>query len=311
MLANQIGLSNSYVSENHYYASQEKFTAGEAAKKLKKLKIKVSAKEVVEAFKLIEGREPEWHHSGFYKGAHGSTMGRTFFFTEEQINGLAENWQKVAEKKAEIEAEVKRKCETIVKGFYFVWDHDYSGRYGKKVNFKVLKTYEGSELGLPKNFTELTPGEFLSAKLIEGKEYRGWDEPAKSEFKSISKIKYNRVIKARIEEKELKEKKRLEEIENQRIIFEEDQIRIASEKAAKNAEKEICKKIIEANKNYYESEVLPDLKNFISKYDNRKPGFFAFEAEKEITDKIFKVLPSFSLLRLHNVAAILYNYFSL
>lgn len=212
MLANQIGLSNSYVSERHYYASQEKFTAGEAAKELKKLKIKATAKEVVEAFKLIEGREPEWHHSGFYKKAGKSTMGRTFFFDEDRVKNLAENWEKVAEKKAEIEAEEKRKSETKVQGIYFVWDHDYSGYNRKKRNFKVLKTYEGSELNAPNNFTELTVGQFLSAKLIEGKGYFGWDEPSRSEFESISKIKYNRIIKAKEQMKIDSENARLKEV---------------------------------------------------------------------------------------------------
>ena len=75
-LANQIGLTSKVVSERHYIASQTKLTAGEASKILSKaLGIKVGAKELVESFKLIYNKEPEWHHSGFYK----STMGRTFF----------------------------------------------------------------------------------------------------------------------------------------------------------------------------------------------------------------------------------------
>ena len=181
-LANQIGLSNKYVSERHAIASQTKYTSGEASKELKKLGVKASAKEVVEGYKLINRREPEWHHSGFYKSGSKSTMGRTFFFTQEQIEDLAENWATVAERKAEIEADTKRKQETTIKGFYFYWDHDYSGSYGKKRNFKVLGVYEGSELGKPSNFTALNNQQFQKALLFKGKKYTGWDEPTISEF---------------------------------------------------------------------------------------------------------------------------------
>ena len=42
MLANQIGLTNKVVSERHFLASQTKYTAGEAAKKVSKiLKVKI------------------------------------------------------------------------------------------------------------------------------------------------------------------------------------------------------------------------------------------------------------------------------
>jgi len=181
-LANQIGLSNKYVSERHAIASQTKYTAGEAAKELKKLGVKATAKEVVESYKLINRHEPEWHHSGFYKNGGKSTMGRTFFFTLEQIEDLAENWGKVAERKAEIEAETKRKQETTIKGFYFSWSSDYGGNYGKKRNFKVLGLYEGSELSKPSNFTTLNDSQFEKAVTMKGKKYMGWDEPTISEF---------------------------------------------------------------------------------------------------------------------------------
>lgn len=198
-LANQIGLSSKVVSERHFYASREKLTAGEAAKSLgKMLDAKVSAKEIVEAFKLLNGLEPEWHHSGFYKGLHGSTMGRTYFFTENQVENLAYNWFEVSKLKDQKEAEIQKQKENIITGFYYTWKCDYSGRYGKKVNYKVLHAYEGSELNQPRNFTACTPGELLSVKLKEGKIYRGWDEPLPSEFDSISKIKYNKIIRAKV-----------------------------------------------------------------------------------------------------------------
>jgi len=181
-LANQVGLSNKFVSERHAIASQTKYTAGEASKELKKMGVKASAKEVVEGYKLINRHEPEWHHSGFYKNGGKSTMGRTFFFTLEQITDLAENWSKASERKAEIEAETKRKQETTVKGFYYSWSFDYGGNYGKKRNFKILGIYEGSELSKPSNFTALNDEQFAKALLCKGKKYTGWDEPTISEF---------------------------------------------------------------------------------------------------------------------------------
>jgi len=85
-----------YTSERHAEAKEEgKLTAGEAAKLLsKKLKQKISAKELVEAHTVIYGREPEWHHSGFYKaaGMRKKTMGRTFFFEVDELDVLAGQW---------------------------------------------------------------------------------------------------------------------------------------------------------------------------------------------------------------------------
>lgn len=83
MLANEVGLSNKCVSERHHYASQHKLTAGEAGKRMTKaLKEKVSAKDVKSLYVAHYGREPEWHHSGFYRNTTGRTMGRTFFLID-------------------------------------------------------------------------------------------------------------------------------------------------------------------------------------------------------------------------------------
>ena len=161
MLANAIGLSEKFVSERHAIASQTKFTAGEAAAKLSKLMDqKISAKQLVEGFTLINGMEPEWHHSGFYKPQTGKRkiMGRTFFFTEKQIDEIAHEWFVVSEKILDREKEIERKKETMIYGFYFSWTHDYSGNYGKKRNYKVLKIYEGPEISKPNNFTACSPG---------------------------------------------------------------------------------------------------------------------------------------------------------
>lgn len=185
MLANQVGLSNQYVSERHAIASQsDKLKAGAASLQLKKRGLILSAKEVVSAFKLLTGREPEWHHAGFYKGSAGSTMGRTFFFSQEDVDMLFSRYNEIDAIIEKQNAEIEIKKATTVKGFYFVWDHDYSGNYGKKRNFKVLKTYEGSEIGKPHGFVSLSDAEFDQAVMAEGRKYYGWDEPSKSEFQN-------------------------------------------------------------------------------------------------------------------------------
>jgi hypothetical protein len=190
MIANENGggLSHSvtgkYTSVRHERAKIDgKLTAGEAAKYLtKELSVKILAKELVEAYKILEGKEPEWHHAGFYKNSKKkSTMGRTFFFTDSDIQLMIEKWDKLAEKKAAIMAEETRKRETIIWGFYYSWDHDYSGYRGKKRNFKVLGWYEGSEASKPANFTSCTK-EFYDAHKGVKRTYTGWDEPRISDF---------------------------------------------------------------------------------------------------------------------------------
>lgn len=144
----------------------------------------ISAKEVVSAFKLLTGREPEWHHAGFYKGSAGSTMGRTFFFSQEDVDMIFSRYSEIDVIVEKQNAAIEAKKATTVKGFYFVWDHDYSGSYGKKRNFKVLKTYDGSELGAPRGLVSLSDSEFNNAVLASGRKYYGWDEPSKSEFQN-------------------------------------------------------------------------------------------------------------------------------
>ena len=184
MLANQVGLSNQFVSERHYYAKQEKLTAGDAAKIIRKSGISISAKEVVSSFKLLANRDPEWHHAGFYKGSGGSTMGRTFFFSNEDVEMIISRYSEIGAIIESQNANIEMKKQTTVKGFYYSWDYDYGGNYGKKRNFKVLKTYEGSELYIPRGFVSLSDSEFENAEEKAGKKYFGWDEPYKGEFQN-------------------------------------------------------------------------------------------------------------------------------
>jgi hypothetical protein len=177
MLANQTGLSNKYVSERHHFASKNKMTAGEASKLLKKQKINYSAKDIIKAFKIIKGFEPEWHHAGFYKNNNKSTMGRTFFFTNEEIQEIVTNQNMINEKLELEKNNILKMNENIIYGFYYIWDYNYSGQYGKKRNFKKLTWYEGNELNKPKNLTVCEKEFFEKYKHITAS-YYGWDEPS-------------------------------------------------------------------------------------------------------------------------------------
>ena len=176
------------VSERHYAASQVKLTAGEAAKLLtKKVGSKVLAKDVKSLYITHYGREPEWHHSGFYQGGSGKTMGRTFFLSEEEVQTLADNYQAILQKAADEQMrrdmEEKRQRENRVCGFYWTWDYDYRGNYGKKRTYKVLHVYEGTEWDKPgRNFTPCTEEQLEAIRPHVGKQYFGWDEPKLEEF---------------------------------------------------------------------------------------------------------------------------------
>lgn len=178
-----LSTSGKKVSERHDIAkSSGKLTAGEAVKLFKKAKITVKAKDLVSIFRAVKGRDPEWHHSGFYKASGKSTMGKTYFFTSEQIEEMILKWadyQKIIDSKSK---DAEKQMNTEIYGFYYYWDFNYGGKYGKKQNFKVLGFYNGNEKAKPSNFTSLTKSEYEKHKNLAGKKYYGWDEPKKSEF---------------------------------------------------------------------------------------------------------------------------------
>jgi hypothetical protein len=138
-----LDVSGKYTSVRHELARESgKLTAGEAAKKIsKELKLKVSAKEVVSAYETLNGCEPEWHHAGFYRNSRGkSTMGRTFFFTKEEVDALIAGWsnlaviqmqkdQKAAAEAARLQAE-KEAHESAGNG-YMRWQRVSINRFGK------------------------------------------------------------------------------------------------------------------------------------------------------------------------------------
>lgn len=175
-LASHLGLIDKHVSERHYYASQKKQTLGQVAGSFRKKGFKVYAKDLLYLYRKLNNRDPEWHHSGFYNNGSGKTMGRTFFLSETDIQQLSENLNLINNVQ-----EVKQ-IEIQVCGFYYIWDHDYSGRYGKKIKFKVLQAYEGDISKTPKNFVQCDEIQFMNVRKNEGKKYYGWDEPNISEF---------------------------------------------------------------------------------------------------------------------------------
>lgn len=75
------------VSERHHEARfcSTKVTAGEMAAMLRKLKIKTTAKELVDLYYRLTGIRAEWHHSGWFGSGRNRRMGRTYFFHESDV----------------------------------------------------------------------------------------------------------------------------------------------------------------------------------------------------------------------------------
>jgi hypothetical protein len=184
-MALSIEQTGKHTSQRHQQAIEEgKLTAGQAAKKLSKATgQKVLAKQLIQLYELHFGYNPEWHHSGFYKGGSGkSTMGKTWFFSECEIENLA----KIDVKTLLTPATPPEMQSPIVKGFYYKWESDYGGKYGKKRNVKILHTYEGPIAEAPKHFVELNEAQFQKAVEICKSRflstYVGWEEPKSSDF---------------------------------------------------------------------------------------------------------------------------------
>ena len=185
-LANQLGLTNKVVSERHYFASQTNLTAGHAAKLITKaVNKKISAKDVKQLYMIYFRNEMEWHHSGFYKGATGKTMGRTYFISSDETQDIIDNFGTLYP----VLEEQKKSAEEDVYAFYWTWENQGSKRrphWGK-----VLKTYEGKISCLPKNSTVCERKVYEVAKKAEGRIYTGWSEPKISEFNNESVLKDN------------------------------------------------------------------------------------------------------------------------
>lgn len=160
-----VEITGKYESNRNAIArnDEEKRTAGQVAQSLRKKGIQLYAKD-------IKPLLTEWHHAGFIHKSAGGGMARTFYTKKSD--------EEVLKEYEELQTKIKIKQETKVTGFYYVWQSDYSGSYGKKRNFKVCKFFKGSELNRPKyNFIKCTEKEFENSDLYDGQKFYGWDEP--------------------------------------------------------------------------------------------------------------------------------------
>ena len=122
----------------------------------------------------------EWHHSGFYKGTTGETMGRTYFISPDETQDIIDNFDTLYP----VLEEQKQSTEENVFAFFWTWKNQGSKRRPRWC--KVLKTYEGKRSSLPKNSTVCEKKVYDMAKKAEGRVYTGWNEPTISEFNSGS-----------------------------------------------------------------------------------------------------------------------------
>ena len=175
-------VTGSYTSVRHAMASRDadKLTGGAAATILRKQGHKITARELVDAYRVLIGGYPEWHHSGFKPGGG---MGRTYFYRRAEVDRMGELLPSMAakmEQRAEVaRQEEQRKATTTVQGFFFTWEEE-RGNYGKIRKVKRLDVYAGPEAGQPRNFTPCDDTTMEKARAAVGRIYRGWDEPTAS-----------------------------------------------------------------------------------------------------------------------------------
>ena len=86
----------------------------------------------------------EWHHSGFYKGATGKTMGRTYFISLDETQDIIDNFDTLYP----VLEEQKKSAEEDVCAFYWTWENQGSSRRPRWC--KALKTYEGKRAYQPR-----------------------------------------------------------------------------------------------------------------------------------------------------------------
>ncbi len=179
-LANELGLTSKVVSERHYLASLEKLTAGKAAAIISKAtKVKISAKDLHMIYEKVLNEEMEWHHSGFYSGSNGRTMGRTYFIDYDEVEDIIKDFDRIY---GELVA-LKKKADEKVYAICWMWDTERAGSYFKyKRYIKRLYVYQGTRNKLPKNAIECNESTYNAAKECEGRVYRGYDAPTLEEF---------------------------------------------------------------------------------------------------------------------------------
>lgn len=168
--------SGKFESNRHFAAKRDpgKLTVGQFVQKVKRL-TKLDTDLI--NYLIYSNFNLEWHHAGKLPKRYGGGMKKTYFINSDQIIDFCNNIDEYLKKREEKNIEIEQKKNTIIYGYYWVWDYDYGGRYGKKRWFKVLKFYSGSELDKPKNFSPLSKERYDQLKEKEGEEYYGYDEP--------------------------------------------------------------------------------------------------------------------------------------
>jgi len=176
-MALSLNYTGKYTSENHQNAIDNgKLTAGETAKIVSKaVGYKLNVKSLNYLFFEMFGRNPEWHHSGFY----GKKMGRTYFYKQDEVQLLITNFALYESKIKAFDltkTNLKAKELEVVQGFYFSWSQDYGNAYGRKRNYKVLGWYQGIARERPNNFTPCDVDYYATNCHIR-KNYYGWESP--------------------------------------------------------------------------------------------------------------------------------------
>lgn len=189
--------SNKFVSVRHEIASDRSNTSGAVAALVrKKYHNNVSAKHIVELYKVHFKENPEWHHSGFYTKTTSFgdiyTMGRTWFISYEITDYILEHYEELEKEFDGYVKQQEKELQSEVMGFYYIWeeDLDHPIRKGKRnlptgeyYKCKVLHSYKGLLRDAPKFFTPCkTEEEFKRIIASEGKKYLGYDEPRIVEF---------------------------------------------------------------------------------------------------------------------------------
>ena len=120
----------------------DKRTAGQVATSLRRQGHNIKAAQ-------IKAICEEWHHAGYNPGT--GQMSKVYYtkLSNKEVLKAIEDHKLFLIQEAEKQKELSR---NMVTGFYWKWESDYSGRYGKKVNYKAVYFYSGNELNKPKNF---------------------------------------------------------------------------------------------------------------------------------------------------------------
>jgi len=156
-----------YVSERHAEAAaQGKMTAGQMAKLLNQrfsIEPKITARE-------LKPLASEWHHSGFYKGRAGSTMGRTYFFAVEM--NLDELCKSVCDQRGQA-AKQAAEAKVVIHKFSAGFRRGYGRR--RWVPVAKFEAIEVAESELYQHSDTISPEDYQTLKKFAGEELEAYE----------------------------------------------------------------------------------------------------------------------------------------